>query len=74
MDPLNKKKVWGLIQDFKKNGSTVVMTTHQMHEADVLSDRIAIISNGQFQCIGTSLFLKKNFGSGYKYVYFDLSY
>lgn len=36
-----------------------------MDEADVLSDRVAIISNGQLRCCGSSLFLKKRFGSGY---------
>ena len=41
------------------------MTTHFMDEADLLGDRIAIISQGQLKCCGSSLFLKKKFGSGY---------
>ena len=36
-----------------------------MDEADVLGDRIAIISNGKLQCCGSSLFLKNYYGSGY---------
>ncbi len=36
-----------------------------MDEADILGDRIAIISNGQLKCGGTSLFLKSTFGEGY---------
>ncbi|MEQ2280373.1 hypothetical protein AMECASPLE_019113 [Ameca splendens] len=36
-----------------------------MDEADILGDRIAIISQGKMQCCGSSLFLKKCFGSGY---------
>ena len=36
-----------------------------MDEADVLGDRIAIISQGQLQCCGSSLFLKARYGSGY---------
>lgn len=36
-----------------------------MDEADVLGDRIAIISNGQLRCCGTPLFLKNNLGEGY---------
>jgi len=37
-----------------------------MEEADVLGDRIAVIVDGEFKCIGTSLYLKNNFGDGYK--------
>ena len=36
-----------------------------MDEADVLGDRIAIISDGKLQCLGSSLFLKSRFGDGY---------
>lgn len=36
-----------------------------MDEADILGDRIAIISNGQLRCCGTPLFLKNNLGEGY---------
>lgn len=39
-----------------------------MDEADVLGDRIAIISNGQLKCCGSSLFLKSMFGDGYHLV------
>ncbi len=36
-----------------------------MDEADILGDRIAIISSGQLKCAGSSLFLKNMFGDGY---------
>lgn len=36
-----------------------------MDEADILGDRIAIISHGKLRCCGSSLFLKKYFGRGY---------
>lgn len=36
-----------------------------MDEADILGDRIAIISNGKLQCCGSSLFLKKQYVDGY---------
>ena len=36
-----------------------------MDEADLLGDRISIISNGKLQCCGSSLFLKRHFGKGY---------
>lgn len=36
-----------------------------MDEADILGDRVAIISHGKLRCCGSSLFLKKYFGRGY---------
>ena len=36
-----------------------------MDEADILGDRIAIISNGKLRCVGSSLFLKSQYGEGY---------
>lgn len=46
-------------------GRTVILSTHHMDEADLLSDRIAIISKGQLHCCGTPLFLKNCFGVGF---------
>ena len=46
-------------------GRTIILSTHHMDEADILGDRIAIISHGKLRCCGSSLFLKKCFGSGY---------
>ena len=46
-------------------GRTILLSTHHMDEADLLGDRIAIISNGQMKCCGSSLFLKSTFGEGY---------
>jgi len=46
-------------------GRTIILSTHHMDEADVLGDRIAIISQGQLCCVGSSLFLKNRYGNGY---------
>lgn len=46
-------------------GRTVLLSTHHMDEADLLSDRIAIISKGQLYCCGSPLFLKNCFGVGF---------
>jgi ATP-binding cassette subfamily A (ABC1) protein 2 len=37
-----------------------------MEEADVLADRIAVISEGKLKCVGTPLYLKNTFGDGYR--------
>ena len=39
-----------------------------MEEADALSDRIAVLVSGKLNCIGTPLYLKNNFGEGYKFI------
>ena len=46
-------------------GRTIILSTHHMDEADVLGDRIAIISQGKLCCVGSSLFLKSRYGNGY---------
>eukprot|EP01029_Cantina_marsupialis_P023801 TRINITY_DN5_c0_g1_i12.p1 TRINITY_DN5_c0_g1~~TRINITY_DN5_c0_g1_i12.p1 ORF type:complete len:1875 (-),score=657.68 TRINITY_DN5_c0_g1_i12:220-5844(-) len=63
MDPLTRRKVWGTINDLKKN-AVVVLTTHSMEEADALGDNIAIMANGSLRAVGSSLFLKDKFGQG----------
>ena len=65
MDPVSRRQVWKLIQRLKRN-RVLVLTTHAMEEADVLSDRIGVIVDGELRCVGTSLFLKNTFGDGYK--------
>lgn len=42
VDPYNRMKIWDIILEFR-SGRTIVLTTHYLEEADVLSDRIAII-------------------------------
>ncbi len=64
VDPYNRMKIWDIILEFRKS-RTILLTTHYLEEADVLSDRIAIIHQGHLQCCGSSLFLKNKFGSGY---------
>ncbi|KAJ6794817.1 ABC transporter A family member 1 [Iris pallida] len=64
MDPYSMRSTWQLIKKIKK-GRIVLLTTHSMDEADVLGDRIAIMSNGCLRCCGSSLFLKHRYGVGY---------
>ena len=64
LDPVNKRYIWKMVEDIKENRS-VILTTHAMDEAEVLSDRIGIIKEGVFKCIGNSYKLKENYGSGY---------
>ncbi|XP_034242493.1 phospholipid-transporting ATPase ABCA1-like isoform X2 [Thrips palmi] len=64
VDPFSRRAIWELLIKYR-HGRTVILTTHFMDEADLLGDRIAIISAGRLQCCGSSVFLKGRFGSGY---------
>ncbi|XP_010931289.1 ABC transporter A family member 2 isoform X2 [Elaeis guineensis] len=64
MDPITRRHVWDIIEDAKR-GRSIILTTHSMEEADILSDRIAIMAKGKLHCIGTSIRLKSRFGTGY---------
>lgn len=50
------------LQKMKKN-RTIIITTQDMEEADIIGDRIAIMHDGQIFCYGSPLFLKTLFGS-----------
>jgi len=64
MDPYSRRSTWDLLRNAKK-GRVIVLTTHFMDEADLLGDRIAIMSEGRLRCVGSSLFLKAKYGVGY---------
>lgn len=47
LDPVSRRKLWQIISDIKKQGKTVVLTTHYLEEAEILCDRIGIMLNGK---------------------------
>jgi ABC-2 type transport system ATP-binding protein len=47
LDPQARRNLWDLIQEIRNNGTTVIITTHYMDEAEVLCDRVAIIDSGK---------------------------
>jgi len=64
MDLTARRKMWDMLKN-NKRGRIIILTTHYMEEADILADRIAIMSAGKLQCLGSSLFLKNKYGVGY---------
>uniref|UniRef100_A0A670ZUT2 P-type phospholipid transporter n=1 Tax=Pseudonaja textilis TaxID=8673 RepID=A0A670ZUT2_PSETE len=64
VDPYSRRGIWELLLKYRQ-GRTIILSTHHMDEADILGDRIAIISNGKLCCVGSSLFLKNQLGTGY---------
>ena len=53
LDPQARRNLWELIQTIKSNGTTIMLTTHYMDEAEVLCDRVGIIDNGKILTIDT---------------------
>jgi ABC-2 type transport system ATP-binding protein len=47
LDPQARRNLWDLIRDIRKQGTTVILTTHYMDEAEQLCDRIAILDQGK---------------------------
>ncbi|PVU88443.1 hypothetical protein BB561_005858 [Smittium simulii] len=66
MDPVNRRHVWRYLENFKK-GRVIILTSHSMEEADILSDRVAVMAHGKVVALGSSIRLKSRFGFGYKF-------
>uniref|UniRef100_A0A673C6M0 Zgc:172302 n=1 Tax=Sphaeramia orbicularis TaxID=375764 RepID=A0A673C6M0_9TELE len=65
VDPYSRRGIWDLLLKYRKGNRTIILSTHYMDEAELLGDRIAIISQGRLCCCGSPLFLKSHLGSGY---------
>ncbi|BHF68476.1 ATP-binding cassette sub- A member 3 [Sparganum proliferum] len=64
LDPAARRQIWDILQR-ERPFRTILVTTHYMDEAEYLGDRIAILSGGKLKCLGSPLFLKSIYGTGY---------
>ena len=64
MDPYSRRFAWSYIRS-QTQGRTIILTTHFLEEADLLSSRIAIMTRGRLACCGSPLFLKSRLGLGH---------
>jgi ABC-type multidrug transport system ATPase subunit len=62
LDPASRRDLWALIGDLVDTGTTVLLTTQYLEEADQLADRIAVIDHGRVVSDGTSDQLKDRVG------------
>jgi ABC-2 type transport system ATP-binding protein len=60
MDPHARATTWGLIRELRDRGATVVLTTHAMHEAEQLCDRVGIVHHGRLVAYGSPSELTTN--------------
>jgi ABC-2 type transport system ATP-binding protein len=64
LDPQSRLALWELVADLRRDGLTVLLTTHYMEEADRLSDRLAILDHGRMLVMGTAAALKRSIDAG----------
>ncbi|KAK8764986.1 hypothetical protein V5799_032404, partial [Amblyomma americanum] len=64
MDPHSQREVWELLLKARRH-CCILMTTQNLHEADVLADKIGIMNKGLLWCCGSPGFLRERFGAGY---------
>lgn len=65
LDPQTRILLWEIIREYNQLGKTVLLTTHNMEEADALCQRIAIIDHGRMIALGTPDELKRSIPGGF---------
>ena len=53
LDPQSRRYIWNMMEDLRREGKTILLTTHYMEEAETLADRVAIIDEGKMLAVGT---------------------
>lgn len=72
LDPANARVLKDIILEQKKQGKTIILTTHNMHDAEELCDRVAFIVDGTIKTIDTPHTLRKSQAdTEVEYIYFD---
>jgi ABC-2 type transport system ATP-binding protein len=63
LDPQARRMIWGLIESLKRSGTTILLTTHYIEEADALCDRVAIMRAGKIIALDKPSVLKAGVGN-----------
>src|SRR5579864_5176001 len=65
LDPQTRILLWEIIREYNQAGKTILLTTHNMEEADALCHRLAIVDHGKVIAVGTPVELKKAIPGGH---------
>jgi ABC-2 type transport system ATP-binding protein len=65
LDPQTRLLLWEIIREYNESGKTILLTTHNMEEADALCQRLAIIDHGRMIALGTPTELKNSVPGGF---------
>ncbi|XP_052462842.1 uncharacterized protein abca12 isoform X17 [Carassius gibelio] len=64
VDPCSRRSIWDIVLQHKQE-RTIILSTHHLDEAEVLSDRIAFLERGGLKCCGSPFYLKDKLAKGY---------
>jgi lipooligosaccharide transport system ATP-binding protein len=73
LDPLSRRQVWEMIKREQQRGRTLILSTHYMEEAQLLSDRVAIMDSGRIVETGSPEELTNKYGGTLEDVYLKLT-
>jgi ABC-2 type transport system ATP-binding protein len=62
IDPAGRRALWGLLEDLAAGGTTILLTTHYMAEAERLADRVGLLADGRLAAVGTPEALIAEYG------------
>src|SRR6202790_5694142 len=65
LDPQTRLLLWDIVREYNQSGKTILLTTHNMEEADALCKRLAIIDHGRVIALGTPQELKASVPGGF---------
>ncbi|HYS99396.1 MAG TPA: ABC transporter ATP-binding protein [Thermoplasmata archaeon] len=68
LDPLGRRSVWAMLRDMTKRGTTILLTTHYLDEAEMLADHLLIVDKGRNVFLGTVEEAKGDTGIGMRVI------
>ncbi len=62
LDPILRKEIWDLIKKIRDKGTTIVIASHYLEEIEEMCDRVAVLTDGKLEIIGTPAHVKSSYG------------
>jgi ABC-type multidrug transport system ATPase subunit len=65
-DAAARREIWAVLSRLRRGGAAIIISSHDMHECEILADRVCVIGSGSVLALGTPQFLKHNLCAGYR--------